>query len=97
MVFSLELPKNSLVMQEIGRREFGDEVRWGDTEYLQMATANSIRDLLFFHNMCRYMDGGKKGQKPKPPEPIHPPGWTPPKPVFTKQADAIAIMASWKG
>lgn len=74
------LPPSSLLKQEIGRRALGDEVKWDQKDYLSAAQANATRDVAYLTSLLVWLKGGAKGMQPKPPEPIRPPGWKPPKP-----------------
>lgn len=93
VVFSLELGNDSLLMKELGWRELGDKILWDHKDYLAAANANSSRELVYLTALNLWGKGGGKGERPKPPDPIHPPGYVPEKPKMSTRED-FAVFAA---
>lgn len=88
------LPNTSLLKQELGRRELGDEVKWDQKDYLSAANANATRDVVYLTSLLVWLKGGGKGPEPKQHEPIRPPGWVAPKPRMLSTEEAAEFFNS---
>jgi len=85
------LDNNSHLMKEIGRRDIGDVVTWSPAEHLACAIANAVRYQCYLTELNLWGKGGSKGERPQPPEPIHPPGYQPP-PIRIGSAQELAQL-----
>lgn len=89
LVYTIELPGTSRLKKELGRREVGDQVEWGHNEWLTCATANNAASIAYYLQCLLWQNGGGKGEKPEPPEPIMYPGYKPPVPEVATSEEIV--------
>jgi len=93
-VLAWELPLSSRLKRELGRREIGDQIEWDHSDYLMAATANFAAQNAYLTACIVWQNGGGKGEQPKEPEMIEPPGYQPPEPEFATTEDIMCFLGS---
>jgi hypothetical protein len=78
--------------EELAKRNNNGFVPWEDDTLLASVIANGINELNYRtanYHWAKQGKDAKRSEKPKPPEPIMPPGYEPPKPKVIKKAIAV--------
>lgn len=96
---SLELRRESLVVTEMLRRELDtDEGLWDEQTHLLAGIHNVLQDIRYLDAVALWakQKKPKEADKPKPPTPIRPPGWKPPKKKMATTKEAAAFFGGTK-
>ena len=86
------LNKDSHLGKILVVREVGPDGEWDANEYFLAAIVNSSRNLEYLTALRMYFEGGEKGSKPIPPEPVRSPGYQPPKPIFASTREVMGFF-----
>lgn len=93
---SMMLNDKSFTMRILRRREeeLTDQDPWDEQMSVAVATLNTLQGISYLTELSLWAQQKKpkESDKPKPPDPIRPPGWKPPKPKMATAAEGRQFL-----